>query len=212
MTDYAGNTNKAKDKPIDIGVEPKVIEKVITGAVIEKKPGIGKKFKSVFFGGEFHGAVRYIAADVLLPAFRNLLVDATTKGVERVVYGESQVRPRRPGFNYSSRVQYNSPFSRQSAPDPRMGARLPDQPMSRTVRRDPNEIILASRDEAELVIERLIDIIDTYEVASVADLYGLLGLPTTAIDNKWGWNYLKTAEIRQTREGYLLDLPPLEEI
>jgi len=62
------------------------------------------------------------------------------------------------------------------------------------------------------VVERLIDILDKYEVVSLADLYDLLGLPTSPIDNKWGWTVLKQVEIRQTREGYLIELPPLEEI
>ena len=73
-------------------------------------------------------------------------------------------------------------------------------------------MILASREEAELVLERLLDIISKYEVASLADLYDLTGLPSSHVDNKWGWTYLNNTEIRQVRDGYLLDLPPLEEI
>jgi hypothetical protein len=91
---------------------------------------------------------------------------------------------------------------------------IPDQgPRSiRVNRRDANDIILTSREEAELVIERLIDIIDKYDVASLADLNDLLGLPTSHVDNKWGWTYLNNVEIRQIRNGYLIDLPSLEEI
>lgn len=73
-------------------------------------------------------------------------------------------------------------------------------------------MILVSRDEAQLVLDTLIDIIDTYEFASVADLYDLAGLPTTYVDNKWGWGSLQYAEVRQVREGYLLDLPNVEPI
>lgn len=59
-----------------------------------------------------------------------------------------------------------------------------------------------------MVLERLNDIIDRYEVASVADLHELVGLPTTHVDNKWGWENVRYAEVRQIREGFLLDLPP----
>lgn len=72
--------------------------------------------------------------------------------------------------------------------------------------------MLVSRDEAELVIERLSDILENYDVASVADLYDLVGLPTTYIDNKWGWTNLAYANVRQVREGYLIDLPQAEPI
>jgi hypothetical protein len=63
-----------------------------------------------------------------------------------------------------------------------------------------------------MVLERLSDIIEQYAVASLADLHELAGIPTTHVDNKWGWESLRFAEIRQIREGYLLDLPPAEAI
>lgn len=204
--DYSGNSNKNRDQ--DERVKPnedKVVDQVTTGMVVKKKTPLGQKFKNIFFGGDSKGAARYIAADVLLPALRNLLVDATTKGVERFVYGES--RPmRRPGYDFRSRVQYNNPIMRDSRP-----GRLPDQ-TPRMMRRDTSDLVLASREEGELVLERLIDILDKYDVASVADLYDLTGLPSSHVDNKWGWHQLHNAEVRQVREGFLLNLPPAEEI
>jgi hypothetical protein len=82
----------------------------------------------------------------------------------------------------------------------------------RQTKRESNDLVFASRPEAELVVERLIDIIDKYDVASLADLYDLVGLPTAHTDNKWGWTYLNNVEIRQIRDGYLVDLPALEAI
>jgi hypothetical protein len=206
VTDYQGNTHKSKQVP-QTQPEDKVVEKVVTGVVVTKKKSFGQKFRSVFLGGDVKNALRYVTADVLLPAIRNLMVDATTRGVERVVYGESAMR-RRP-INYGSRVQYNSPVRRDRAylPD-----QAPARPLGRQVRRETNDLVLTSREEAELVLERLTDIIDKYGVASLADLYDLTGLPTSHVDNKWGWTYLNNTEIRQVRDGYLLDLPPVEEI
>lgn len=208
--DYAGNSHKSKENSVAATPEKEAVEKVVTGVVVKKKPSLGTKFKTIFFGGDSKSAARYIAADVLLPAIRNLLVDATTKGVERIVYGESSIRPRRPsGFDYRSRVQYSSPIARTDL----RGARLPDQPPAypRT-RREMDDLVLVSREEAELVLERLIDILDKYEVVSLADLYDLTGLAQSHIDSKWGWTQLHKTEIRQTRDGFLLDLPPVEEI
>jgi len=91
---------------------------------------------------------------------------------------------------------------------------LPDQPPLHSPRRPHNvhEIILISREDAETVLERLVDIIDKYDVASVADLHDLVGLPTTYVDNKWGWTNLAQVDIRQIREGFLIDLPSAEQI
>jgi hypothetical protein len=187
----------------------KVVEKVVSVDAVQRQKSIGRRFKAVFFGGEVKGASRYILTEVLLPALKNMIVDATSKGMERVVYGDAPRRRYDPG---RPKISYNSPVDRLTR-SPR--GMLPDQPPLGGVprrRQDIGEIILVSRDEADLVIERLNDIIDKYDVASVSDLHDLVGLPSTYVDNKWGWNSLNYANVRQTREGYLLDLPPVEPI
>lgn len=208
--DYQGNTDKSKEekKP------EKQIEKVVTGEVVQKPKTIGRKFKEIFFGGDLRTASRYIAGDVLLPALRNLIVDMTSKGIERVVYGESGVRRRGPA-EYRPRVSYNTSYNNPIYRDPRdprlTRPLLPDQP-HRQVRKESVDLILASKEEAERVVEQLIDIIDKYEVASWADLCELVGWPSSHVDNKWGWTYLTNVDIRQTRDGYLIDLPTMEAI
>ena len=206
--DYTSNTNKDKEE------QPrpeKNIEKVITGDVVEKPRSVGRKFRNIFFGGNLTVAMKYVAGDILLPAARNMVVDVGRGTLERWVYGESP-RSRRPP-EYGSRIQYNRPVYRSPLyHDPREPVHLPDQrPRYRSDgRRDPNDIVLASREEAELVVERLMDIVQQYESASLADLYELLGLPSSPVDNKWGWTYLSNLEIRQIRTGYLIELPSME--
>lgn len=208
--DYQGNANKDKEPG---SKQEKVVEKVVTGDAVLVPKGIGWKFRHIFLGGTAKQAARYVTGEVLLPALRNLVFDVVSKGSERFIFGESSYR-RPPPQEYGTRIQYNNPLRR---PGPAMSqrlqpARLPDQYRSRPARRDTNDIVLATREEAELVVERLIDILDKYDVASMADLLDLLGLETQPIDNKWGWTYLNNVEVRQIRDGYLIDLPALEEI
>lgn len=199
--DYTGNSNKNKD-PNEPKKEKK-IEKVISSEVVVQKRSIARKFRDLFVEADIRSVTRYVISEVLLPAFRNTIVDASTKGVERMMYGEPAIRRR----NYGSgpRVTYNSPIART----PRDGERRPydggSSPRAAVSAR--HDFILSSREEAELVLERMHDIIDTYDVVSVADLNDLVGFPTTHIDNKWGWIGLQNVEIRQIREGYLIDLP-----
>ena len=186
------------------------LEKVTTGEVIQTPIPLRRKFKDLFFGGEFRGASRYILADVLLPALRNMVVDATTKGIERVIYGESTPR-RRSDIGSRARIAYNTPVDRFR--DGRMSAMLPDQPpLPSSRRREANRILLSTREEAELVLERLVDVVDKYGEASVADLHDLVGLPTTYVDNNWGWTNLRGTTITQDREGFELNLPLIEPI
>jgi hypothetical protein len=203
--EFPGNSHKVTSQPVPEAPKEK-LEKVVTGEVIKRSKPISQRLKNIFLGGELKGALRYITSDVLLPAMRNLIVDMTSKGIDRLVYGDSSPR-RRPELN-RTRYSYNSPVDRS-----RGRAYLPDQPPYQAARRhDINEVIIVSRDEAELVLERLTDAVDKYGVASVADLNELTGLPTTHIDVKWGWTTLAYANVRQVREGYLLELPPVEPI
>lgn len=210
MDEFPGNS-----KNVTEGAKTeKVITKVVTGEVIQRKKSIGRKFKEIFFGGEFKGAGRYILADVLLPALRNLVVDTTTEGIKRAVYGESAARRRATSItDYRPRISYNNPVDR-SRSDPRNRTSLPHQPpyVTRSSHQQIGDLILVSREEAEVVVERMVDIIDKYDVVSVSDLKGMIGHESTYIDNKWGWSYLGRVEIRQVRDGYLIDLPPAEQI
>ena len=202
--DFPSNSHKSKEEPKP---EKKEVKKIVSGEVVTRKKPLGQRLKSIFVGGEFKNAAAFITMDVLIPAARNMIVDATTKGIERLIYGE--VNQRR-SMDYSrSRVSYGNPIERSRY----RGAMLPDQPPHYPrSSRNSNEVILVSRKEAEQVLSTLSDIIDTYDVASVADLNELVGLPSTHVDNKWGWTNLRQSEVKQIREGWLIDLPPARPI
>lgn len=204
MKDYAGNSKKQKQKE-EPKEERKKLEPVVSGEVIVKERGIGSRVKSLFFGEDFRNVCRYVASEVLLPAARNMIVDMTTQGVQRAVWGESQRKQKAP--QYQSHVSYNTPVTRSmTAPTPSYS---PARPSST---RQSSAIILETRDQAELVVERMIDIIRQFEVVSVADLNELCNIESQYTDQKWGWFYLNNVQVRQVREGYLIDLPPAEAI
>lgn len=210
MVDYQGNSNKKKEGPKE--TERKPLEKVVAGDVIVKPKGIGARFKNIFFGGDFTAAKEYVLSEVLLPAIRNLVVESISKGTDRLIYGDNAIRRRGP-VNYGSRVQYNNPIYRSGPPQAR--AYLPDQrPIDRWSggQKTFEDVIVGSKADADNVIEQLTNVVDMYEVVSIADLYELLGLPSSHVDNKWGWTHLSTIEVRQVREGWRISFPPLEEI
>lgn len=209
-TDYQGNSNKKKQEGNPQTPE-KNLEKVVVGEVVVRKPGLGERFKKVFLGGDMTTATQYVVAEVLFPALRNLAVEMVSKGADRLIYGESGMR-RRPPSTYQPRVQYNNPVYR---PDPARHSYAPDRARltwSTQGRKSFDNIIVSSKADADMVVENLINIVQQYEVVSVADLYELLGLPFSHVDNKWGWTQLGSIETRQTRDGYEISFPPLEEI
>lgn len=217
MEDYQGNANKNKkqeqeDKP------KKVVTKVTVGEVIIPKKPLGKRFRELFgfkaiFGEtDTRSVAEYVIVDVMIPAARNLVFDVLSEGLKRKMYGDSVSRRYMPGSGsrVTSYTPYNRPVERSYSP-------LSGATVRRPLREAPSkhertDFILSSRQEAELVLERMNDIIDSYEVVSVADLNELVGLPTSHVDNKWGWTYLADVDIRQVREGYLIDFPLPEPI
>lgn len=211
-TSFPGNSKNAKPTGPKEDKQPKNIEKIVVGGAIKKPKSLGERAKGLFLGSEIKTAGSYVFTDVLIPALRNLVVDSATKGIERVVYGDN-VRPGRSSLGYGgqSRISYNTPHQRGAHSSP-----LSSRPMSRTDlgrrRNAIDDIIITNRPEAEMVMERLGETIREYGSASLADMYEMVGLPSSYTDDDWGWISLASASIRQCREGYLLDLPPVEPI
>jgi hypothetical protein len=212
--DYQKDPKKNRPE-IEQSKPEKTVERVTSGEVIVTKKTFGRKVKDLLIEADFRGVLRYIGREILIPAAKNMIVDSTQKGVERVVYGETAVRRRNFGGYGGTRVQYHSPINRQHRDVVsrevtsilNQGARP-----SGYTRRPQDAYILTTREEAELVIDQMNDIIDNYEVASVADLHATIGLNSTHVDEKWGWTYLGNIPIRQIRDGFLLELPMPEPI
>ena len=195
--DLPNNSNRARrEKEEQKKKEIKAITKATT-----KKKSVGKKFAEAFIGDESeHNNIKdYILYDV--PAAKNTISDAITGGLEMLLFGErrssNSKMARDRGKSY---VNYSGYSRRQDSQSerPRRNAR-------EKVWND--DIILDSRGEAEQVIDNLLDIIDEYGAASVADLYSLVGIDSEYTDNKYGWTNLSSANVSRTRDGYILNLP-----
>lgn len=210
------NTPKYHDSPRDRqeklattnkSEQPKV-EKIVSGEVIRRKKPLGKRFKETFFGGESRGVWGFILEDVLVPAAKDMLADAVTQGIERKLWGEARSASRRTGARPNvGHVAYNRfggntniPINRRDEPRVRLSHRA-------RASHDFQEIILPTRVEAEAVIDQLFELVSKYEVATVANLYDLLGITGDYTDNKYGWTDLRPAGIERIQGGYLLDLP-----
>lgn len=209
--DYTSNSKKAKEAKVPNTA--KNIEKVVVGEVLVQKKPIGRKFRDMLIAADFKSVFGHVVHNIFIPAAKNMLVDSAAKGAELMVYGEASRTRRGPIHGPGPRVTYNSPINRgYGYRDPRDHRTAPPVEIGprRSSRLDRTDYILSSREEAETVLERMSDIIDQYEVATVGDLNELVGFPTTHIDNKWGWIYLGDVQIRQIREGFMIDFPPAE--
>jgi hypothetical protein len=204
MTEFPSNSkNSQTPKPAE-----KVVEQVVTGEAALRKKSLGRRFREVFIGGDTKSVVSYVIADVLIPQAKDMFAEAVSSGFERLIYGDSRpgrrngVRPQAgPGpTNYTRyAVRGNNPIGRQPHEDRRPTVSVRTQ--------DIDDILLATRIEAETVVDRMYDLLRDYDTVSVADLHSLVGLSSSYTDQKWGWTDLQGTDVRRVREGYVLVLP-----
>lgn len=216
MEEYPGNSHRAKNTEGDEKAGPKKVEKVVTGKVIRRKTTLGTRFRETFGGGDARGVLEAVIFEVLIPAGKDMFLDALHEGAERMIRGESRSSGRRSGGRSSGsngHTNYNRLF--QSSSSNRY-----DEPRNNISRRGRathnfDEIILATRAEAEEVLQRLLDLISQYDSASVADLYSLVDEVPSFTDEKWGWtnkrDILEAQPVRvRSGGGYQLGLPKAE--
>lgn len=206
-------SNSHREKPAKVEKpDPKKVERITSSDVVRRKKPLSKRFIETFTGGDAKGVWSYVWLDVLLPAAKNTMNDAVSQGFERMIFGDGRSSSRRSGGRPSGSNGYVS-YNRYSPNTPRDSRHdEPRHQMSRRARstHDFDEIILATRVEAEEVIDRLFDLVSRYEMATVSDLYDLCGISGNFTDEKYGWTDIRGSDIRRVRNGYLLDLPKPE--
>lgn len=207
--EYPGNSKNPRSEN-----EPKNIERVVTGEVVSKKKSLGRRFRDVFIGGDSSSVFEYVVLEVLIPQAKDMLAEAFTQGFERMIFGE----PRSPRGRSTTRsstptnyTSYNRYAARGNNPVGRSDRETRTIVRGNLQSRDIDEIVLATRIEAETVLERMYDLLDDYEIVSVSDMKSLVGLSSSHVDNKWGWTTLAGSNVRRDRHGgYALDLPKPE--
>ena len=205
MEEFPSNAKR----PVEEAKPDKNVEKVITGNVVRAKKPLGRRFAEVFVGGDAKSAWSSVLLDVLVPALKDMASDAVTQGFERMIYGEANPSSRRrPTSRYGNGtyISYNRYSRPQQGPAPRADEPRLLSHRSRSMH-DFDDIILETRAEAESVLDRMFDLIDQYKVATVSDLYELVGITGAFTDEKWGWDDLRGTKILRARNGYLIDLP-----
>lgn len=195
MEEYKPNSFRYKEEQ-KLNEREKKVDKVVTGKVITKKKSGLSKLTNEFISEDAHSVGSYIVKDVIIPAAKKLIYDIFTDGIDILLYGESRKGGKR---STADRVSYTSYSS--------------GRPPVRSDRASMNtgysydDIILATRGEAEDVLSRMDELISTYGLVRVADLYDLVGITGSYTDNKYGWTNIMSARIERVREGYMIRMP-----
>ena len=196
MNDYKPNSHRFKEEQKNKEREKKV-EKVVTGKVITKKRSSIRKFADELISEDAKNVKSYVFGEVLIPAIKKAVLDIVTDGINMILYGESGRGAKR---STADRVSYRNYYDGHSRS-------IRDDRGSYSSRRSYDDIILNSRGEAEEVLARMDELMDTYGLVRVADLYDLVGITGDYTDNKYGWTNIRNAEVVRVREGYAIKMP-----
>lgn len=189
--DYKPNSYKSKEEAAE---QSRKVEKVVTGNVKLRKKSEIQKLSNVFLAEDMSSVGKYVVTEVLIPAFKKAVSDIVTNGIDMLLYGSNGRTNKSSGG--ASYVSYNKYSGNR------------DDNASRTrTGYNYDDVVLESRGEAEEVLTRMDEIIETYGMVSVADMYDLVGKTCAYTDNKYGWTNIRNAEPIRVRDGYLLKMP-----
>ena len=193
--EYKPNSHKFREGQTE-ALTDKKIQKVVHGKVKTKPKSGMSKITDIFISEDAANVKSYIVMDVLVPAVKKAISDIVRDGIDMILYGESRGRRNSTSSSYVSYRDYSRSDDRDRFRDSRTRSGY-----------NHDDIILESRGEAEEVLTRMDELIDTYGVVSVADLYDLIGKSCEYTDNKYGWTNIRNAEPIRVRDGYMLKLP-----
>lgn len=208
--EYPSNNKFPQPKPQGPPEEPaKKVDRVVTGNVVRRKKPLGDRIKDKLFNGE--GVMSYMVSEVIVPAARETIVDALTGGVERAVFGDERPLGRRSSsrspLGHTSYDRFSSGSSRRPEPRRELSHRA-------RANHDFEDIIIPTRPEASETVDKMYELTRRYDIATVADLYEMVGISANFTDEKWGWTSetIQGASISRVRDGYRLNLPRPESI
>lgn len=194
MEDYRKNSSKAKAEAEE-KTSGKKVEKVVKGSAKPKKKSELRKIADAFIQEDVGTVRNYIFGEVLVPAIKKTFADIVTNALDMFLWGKGgSRRPRSSAERISYRNCYDSP-------------RLTIRESERRRSYDYDDIILDSREEADQVLARMEELLDDYNMVSVADFYDLVGITGKTTDNRYGWTDLRDASVVRDRDGYLIKLP-----
>jgi hypothetical protein len=202
-------SNSLGTKKCDAPVERVKKKKVASARKVRKS--LLRRLKDSFKEGEpGHEVSNYVMHDVVIPAAKTTIADLVEGAIEMVLFGgDARTRHvvRNKGRSY---VSYSDMYSggtvrgRGGRPETR---RPHNVERATRMRHDFSGVVLGSRAEAEIVMGEMVDLIEQYGVASVSDLYDLVGLSSEYTDNKFGWFDLTGISTMRVRDGWSLELP-----
>ena len=195
--EYKPNSHRSREQEAHDPMPEKRTEKVVSGNVKQRKKTGLSRAASTFMPGDVESVKSYILMDVLVPSIKRAISDIVCNGINMLL-GESTRGKggNSVGAKVSYRQYYRDPDERRDYAAPRAQAQY-----------SYDDIIFDNRGDAEEVLYRMGELLERFDVVSVADLFDMAGISCNYTDNKYGWTDLRNARVERVRDGYVINLP-----
>ena len=194
METYPSNSYKSKReaKKEPPTVEPK--KPVISGKVTAKKDTAISHILSELIPNTASEIGKNILDDIVIPGIRAGIhgaIDTIFGGTNGTTYYSSP----------SGRINYSNISRNQST----RGTTIQSNMARKTY--EFENLIFASRGDAEAVLDEMLQHIYAYEMVRVSDLFEFAGVSCDYTAQKYGWTDLSTARILRTFDGWKIEFP-----
>lgn len=196
MAEYSSNSFRSKEQASEEKTSERKIEKVVSNKV-KTKSNNARHLTNIFISEDAGNVKSYLFMDVFVPALKKLVSDVVRDGIDMLLYGKTGGDKSRKSGTYVSYSNYSGN---------RRDERRDSDSRVRT-RFDYDDLVFASRGEAEAVRQQMEDVIDRYGLVTVADMYDMADLTAPYTASKYGWTSIRTAEVTRVKDGYILKLP-----
>lgn len=189
-------------------------EKIVDVEVTKRKKGLMERLVTGVLGPDGLPSIgSYLNEEIVVPAVKNIIVDAVTSGINMAIFGDTKQRngqsqgSRATRGEYKPKTNYTSQYTSHQ-PAPRSDNRI------RGIKHSVDEYIIEDRMNATSVLTSLQEHADYYDTVAVADYYDLIGVPYEHTDINYGWTFdaIVKATVVPVRGGYVLRFPAVEVI
>lgn len=200
----------SKEKRESIEPKEEKVEPIVKTKVSKRKKSPVSKLAETFIKEDLANVGSFLLFDVLVPAIRDTVVNMITEGVNRVAYGDDarpSYRGSYSGYGSNNRTNYSS---RSSSYSGNINTRHASKARTKVM----DDVLFDFRDEAVEVKSTMESHIYQYGEVSLEKFKRWIGEEDTIVytDRNFGWTDPDAFSIRKIREGYLLILPPLEDL
>lgn len=149
--------------------------------------------------------------DIVMPTIKNMLAEFFSDGISRLIFGSGDT-PSGYGYGGGHR-SYNRPYRTPSRSSRRRSTvsrhREPNYRAPQSPTEVMDDIFFDNRQDAKNVLGRLMELIAdrNYNIATVGDLYSIIGLSTNYTQERYGWDDLAGVKVLHTTQGYVIDFP-----